>query len=101
MMLCLIFNLPFYDINAKPRIFRRKWLELFDLTSRDWFVDAEILIKAHYLGLSVQEIPVVFRRRQEGFSSVNIMAVAEFLKNIVKYRLGKEMSQWKTKAKSK
>lgn len=101
MIFCLLFNLPFYDINAKPRIFRRQWLELFQLTSRDWFVDAEMLAKAGALGLTVKEIPVVFRKRGEGISNINFKAIMEFFKNIIKYRFGRELNQWKKKIGSK
>ena len=101
MMFCLLFNLPFYDINAKPRIFKREWLDIFDLTSRDWFVDAELLVKAGILKLTVKEIPVVFRKRGKGFSHINIAAIIEFIRNIVRYRLGKELMQWKKKIRSK
>lgn len=101
MIFALLFNLPFYDINAKPRIFRRKLLGVFRLTSRDWFVDAEMLAKAGYLGLTVKEIPVVFRKREEGFSSVNLYAILEFFKNIIRYRFGEELKQWKRKTISK
>ncbi|MFH1038769.1 MAG: glycosyltransferase family 2 protein [PVC group bacterium] len=101
MMFCLLFNLPFYDINAKPRIFRRKWLDLFQLSSRDWFVDAEMLAKARLLGLTVREIPVVFRKRGEGFSHINGRAILEFVKNIIRLRLGREMIQWKKKIRSR
>ena len=97
MMVSVLFGLPFYDINATPRIFRRQWLDSFMLTSKDWFLDAEILIKAKFLGLTVKEIPIIFRKREAGKSNVNLLTVFEFLKNIVRFRFGKELSQWKRK----
>ncbi len=95
MIFCLIFNLPFYDVNATPRIFRRKWLDKFRLVSRDWFLDAEILVKAKNLGLSIKEVKIVFKRREGGASNVNLITIFEFLKNIAKLRFGRELKQWK------
>ncbi len=95
MMTCLVFGLPFYDVNATPRIFRREWLEKFRLASKDWFLDAELLIKAHLLGLSVREVPIVFRKREGGSSNVNLATIFEFLVNIARFRFGKELREWK------
>ena len=95
MLVCLAFGLPFYDVNATPRIFRREWLDKFRLASRDWFLDAELLIKAHLLGLTVREVPIVFRKREGGSSNVNLGTIFEFLKNIARFRFGKELREWK------
>ena len=100
MLFCLAFNLPFYDVNATPRIFRRKWLPVLDLTSRDWFLDAEILLKAGVLGFRVKEIPIIFKRRPGGSSNVNFKTVLEFIKNIIRLRLGLELPRWKRKIRS-
>jgi len=101
MTFCLLFGLPFYDINATPRIFRRSWLEKFQFSSRDWFLDAEILIKTKFLGLTVKEIPIIFRRRERGSSNVNLNTIFEFMKNIIRFRFGKELAQWKRKTRLK
>jgi len=100
MIVCLLFGLPFYDINATPRIFRRSWLPKFRLSSRDWFLDAEILIKSSFLKLRVKEIPIIFLKREGGSSHVNLATILEFAKNIIKFRLGKELIQWKRKIRS-
>ncbi len=101
MMVCLLFDLPFYDINATPRIFHRSWLGRLEFTSRDWFLDAEMMIKARVLGMKVREIPIIFRKRQGGSSNVNVLTSLEFLKNIARFRLGEEFRQWKIKTRSK
>ncbi len=95
MLSCLTFGLPFYDVNATPRIFRREWLKKFRLTSRDWFLDAELLIKADLLGLTVREFPIVFQKREGGSSNVNLNTILEFFKNIARFRFGKELREWK------
>lgn len=101
MLVCLIFGLPFYDVNATPRIFRREWLEKFRFASEDWFLDAELMIKAHLLGLTVREVPIVFRKREGGSSNVNLSTIFEFLKNIARFRFGKELRKWKRENQSK
>lgn len=95
MMVCLVFGIPFYDVNATPRIFRKKWLDKFQLSSLDWFLDAELLVKSHLLGLTVREVPIIFQKREGGSSNVNLGTIFEFLKNIAKFRFGKELIEWK------
>ena len=101
MMTCILFGIPFYDVNATPRIFRRIWLKKFQLSSRDWFLDAELLIKSELLGLNLKEVSIIFQKREGGSSNVNLGTIFEFLKNIGKFRFGKELSQWKRKTLSK
>ncbi len=101
MLVCLAFGLPFYDVNATPRIFRREWLERFRLSSKDWFLDAELMIKARLLGLTVREVPIVFQKREGGSSNVNLNTIFEFLINIARFRFGKELREWKRASLSK
>jgi glycosyltransferase involved in cell wall biosynthesis len=74
------------DINAKPKGMTRAAYEQLELTSDDWFIDAEIVIGAQRRGLHVGEIPVVFRENKERASFVKPFAIVEFLVNMVKYR---------------
>jgi len=101
MMTCILFGIPFYDVNATPRIFRRIWLEKFQLSSRDWFLDAELLVKSELLGLKLKEVSIIFQKREGGSSNVNLGTIFEFLKNIAKFRFGKELREWKRKNLSK
>lgn len=94
-LFCLLFRIKIYDINAKPVIFRREWLSRFDLTSRDWFIDAELMLKAVFLGLRIREVGMVFHRRPAGCSSVGLATVYEFINNIARYALGGELREWK------
>ena len=101
MMICLAFGMPFYDVNATPKIFKTEWLRKFHLVSRDWFLDAEILIKSKLMGLTVREVSIIFQKREGGSSSVNLWTIFEFLKNIIKFYFGKELREWKRKTLSK
>ena len=59
------------------------------LTSDDWFIDAEIVLKAHRLGLRIVELPVAFDRSEYRKSFVRVDAVWEFFRNLTAYRLGR------------
>lgn len=85
-LLCALFGVRCADINGSPKILARETAERLALSSRDWFIDAELMIKAQRLGLSVAEHPVVFRARARGRSHVSSATALEFLRNIVRYR---------------
>ena len=95
-LFCLLFGIRIYDVNAKPVIFRREWLDRLSLRSRDWFIDAELTLKADHLGMRIREVPMTFHRRSAGRSSVGVATVFEFIRNIARYALGGEYKKWKT-----
>jgi glycosyltransferase involved in cell wall biosynthesis len=78
-----------WDINGKPKGFRRPAYERLRLSADDWFIDAEIVLKARDLGLSIAELPVVFRQNRDRGSFVKAGAVVEFLDNMARFRLGR------------
>lgn len=83
------------DINGSPKIFSRKNFEDMQLTSRDWFLDPEIILKAKAMGLRVIEIDVEGYARHGGTSNVRRSTILEFLKNIWRYRFGGVYRNWK------
>ena len=76
-----------WDINGKPKGITRRAYDQLNLTSDDWFIDAEIVINARRLGLEVAEMPVIFRRNEERASFVRFSAIWEFLGNMGRERL--------------
>lgn len=84
-MFVYTFKVKVGDINGSPKIMSRQCYESLNLSSKDWFLDAEVLIKANYLSMQVGEIPIVFRRRVGGRSSVRLSTVWEFLRNMIVY----------------
>ena len=94
----VMFRVTSLDINITPKIFHKDWLERFQLTAKDWFIDAEIMIKAKYLNLEVREVPVEFLRREKGRSHVKFAAILEFAKNMFNYKLGRGIKKWKQNA---
>jgi glycosyltransferase involved in cell wall biosynthesis len=94
----IIFNLLFvvvfgtralWDINGRPKGFRRDAWERLDLRTDDWFTDAEIVLKARQLGLRIRELPVVFLANPARPSFVNLGTFWEFLRNMALWRLGR------------
>lgn len=75
------------DINSKPKIFSMETYKKFDLVSDDWFIDAEIMIKARRLRLKIGEIPTVFRGLRCRKSFVKPSAIFEFIKNLIIFRI--------------
>jgi dolichol-phosphate mannosyltransferase len=74
------------DINGNPKIFPRQYLERMHLQSKDWFLDAEVMIKAKRLKLSVYEINVFAQMREGGKSNVKASTIREFIVNLLKFR---------------
>jgi glycosyltransferase involved in cell wall biosynthesis len=76
------------DVNGNPKILPREAVERMDLRSTDWFLDAEIVIKARSLLLPVVEVDVVGHARGGGKSNVRASTCLEFVRNLVAYRFG-------------
>lgn len=76
------------DINGNPKVFPREFLAPMDLRSTDWFLDAEVMIKAKRLKLEVLEFNVLAQARGGGTSNVRASTCWEFLGNLARYRLG-------------
>lgn len=84
-LLCLIlFRTLTTDVNGTPKMMERSAWKRMDLDSKDWFIDAEVMLKSKRLGLDLVEVPVVFMPRQAGRSWVNLGTTLEFLANMIK-----------------
>ncbi len=79
-------NVKARDINSKPKILTRECYEQLNLTSDDWFVDAEIMINIGKLGIPTHEFPVVFEKLDGRESFVKPQAIIEFIRNLIKHR---------------
>jgi len=86
-ILPIFFRVQTRDINRSPKMMRRNVYERLQLSCKDWFLDAEIMIKSNRLALKVGEVPIFFEKRRTGKSNVKFTTVLEFVKNIMWYRL--------------
>jgi hypothetical protein len=57
-----------------------------DLKSDDWFIDAELMLRARELGLKIGEIPIHFAINNRRPSFVRPSAIIEFGWNLARYR---------------
>jgi glycosyltransferase involved in cell wall biosynthesis len=89
-----VFNMLFHalfggnvtDINAKPKLMVRSAYQALHLTSTDFFIDAELMIKAVQRRLPVAEATIEWHRRAGGKSHIRLNAALEFFLNMLKYR---------------
>jgi glycosyltransferase involved in cell wall biosynthesis len=88
----------FHDVNSKPKIMKREAYERMELTSDDWFIDAEIMLNCLGLGLRMYEIPVRFQSLGGRKSFVRPGAVTEFLRHLLAYRFGPRYRRHRTHA---
>jgi len=83
------------DVNGTPKILPRAALIAMQLESRGWFLDPEIMIKSHYMGLRVLEFNVFARMRGSGTSHVRKETCLEFLRNLALYRFTPKLRAWR------
>lgn len=81
-----LFGNRYRDVNSKPKIIRGSILKSMNLQSDDWFIDAEIMIKAHQMKLKVNELPIHFVENENRASFIKFSALWEFINNLYKFR---------------
>ena len=82
----LFFRTRTRDINATPKIFTRELYEKLKLESNDWFIDAEIVIKAANFGCRIGEMEIEYLPRLKGKSNVKPAHLYQFIKNMLIWR---------------
>ena len=75
------------DVNGTPKLLPREALARMGLASKDWFLDAEILIRARSLRLRVVEVDVAGQSRGGGRSNVRASTCLEFARNLFAWRV--------------
>lgn len=80
---------PVQDINSKPKIFTNEAYKKMNLSSNDWFTDAEIMIEAIRHKMKICEISTVFYKNERRTSFVDFNTVFEFIYNLFYYRVRK------------
>jgi len=80
-------NVKSKDVNSKPKIFTREVYEKMELTSDDWFIDAEIMLNIERLKVEFYEYPTSFLEQEGRTSFVKFSAVFEFLKNLILFKI--------------
>lgn len=83
----ILFQLPGWDYNAPPKIFKRSFLQRISIESKTSFIDPEILIKAKKLNATVIETPSTYRERRRGSGHTSIKTIGQFIADIIRWRL--------------
>lgn len=83
------------DINGLPKLLPRDAVIRMQLTSRQWLLDPEIMIKAHYMGLRVLEYNCFARMRGNGMSHVRATTCWEFFFALLRFRFSGEFTAWR------
>lgn len=83
------------DINGSPKIIHRDVLAAMGLESKQWFLDPEIMVKAHYLGVRVLEMNVFARMRSNGLSHVRAGICLEFITGLLRFKFGGALTEWR------
>ena len=85
------------DVNGSPKVLPREVLEELELTSKDWLLDPEIMIKARFLGVPVIEMNTFSRMRESGVSHVKPTTVWHFLTRLARFKWGGDLQDWAKK----
>ena len=75
------------DMNGCPKIMNRNTYEKLNISSKKWFIDTEIMIKAYKNRLKIKEVPTEFKKRKGGKLSLNLKVIIEFLREAMKYKM--------------
>jgi glycosyltransferase involved in cell wall biosynthesis len=68
-LLKVLFGLPFRDVDASFKLYRREVFDCFQIESETGFSDAETLLKARIFGLRIKQVGVPHYARRAGMVS--------------------------------
>jgi dolichol-phosphate mannosyltransferase len=80
------------DINGSPKLLPREIITGMDLKSKDWLLDPEIMIKAHYMEIRILELNAFSRMRGNGVSHVRGATCFRFVWYLLLFRFS---PQWR------
>ena len=84
-----IVDIPVEDTEAGYKFFRKAKILpiLAKVKSKHWFWDTEICAFAHWNGLSITQIPVLFKRRYDKKSTVRLIPdTIDYIKNLIRIK---------------
>lgn len=89
-----IAGMPTHDITNSFKLYRKKMLDAIEIESDGGFeIGMEIVVKAHFSGFKVTEIPCVWMDRQEGKSRFKILHWAPKYLRWYLYAMRKKLGQ--------
>jgi glycosyltransferase involved in cell wall biosynthesis len=85
LLIKIIFGLAVRDVNFSFKIFKREYIQSLELISKGWFIDAEILLELKRKGIIPIEMPIEYKDRVRGNSTINILTPFHILYEIFAY----------------
>lgn len=82
----LLFGRGHADVNGTPKIFRKDLLGELNLSSQDWFLDPEIMIKLTRSGKTIVTSDVTWKNRKKGSSKVSLLTPLGFVRKMLIYK---------------
>lgn len=83
----LFFPVHHPDLHGCPKLFTRDAWRRLSPSATDWFLDAQIMIRAQRQNLRLGQVEVVCWPRATGRSKVRPRTLVEFSLNLLRYRL--------------
>ncbi len=68
-----LFGIPLSDMPNSFKMYRRKVIESVDIKAKSFEISMEILLKAHFAGFKIAEVPTVWKERTKGKSSFKVL----------------------------
>jgi len=88
LLIYLCFGLRARDVNFACKVIPRSLVQQTTLQSEGSFIDAEILLEALRLGLSIEEFPLIYHQRTRGQSTLSRpQVILGILKEMARYAL--------------
>jgi glycosyltransferase AglD len=65
---------PINDTEAGFKFFNREKIlpVIYEVEDNHWFWDTEVMVRSYYHGLKMAEVPTLFIRKNQGFSTLNL-----------------------------
>ena len=80
---------PFHDTEAGFKFFNREKIlpVINEVEDHHWFWDTEIMVRAYYHNLSMAEVPILFIRKNQAFSTLHSFSdTLYYLKKLLGFR---------------
>ncbi|MBN2108519.1 MAG: glycosyltransferase [Deltaproteobacteria bacterium] len=80
---------PFHDTEAGFKFFNRKKIlpVIEEVEDPHWFWDTEVMVRSYYQGLKMAEVPILFIRKNQSFSTLNSFSdTFYYLNKLLKFR---------------
>ena len=84
MLIRLLFRIRLHDIDCSFKLFRREIFDTMHLSSDDFFIDTEIMLKAKKLGYRINEVGVRHYPRMAGATTVRPSDIPRTLRTLLR-----------------